>query len=70
VAEPSAWIEWFFLPSWAEHLRQHERATKHDQDTHAQAREFHRGVEPPEVSHFLAPVRSTRITSKTKGGAR
>lgn len=69
AANPSVWIEWFFLPSWAEHLRQHERATKHDQDIHARTRTFHRGAEPPEVSHFLAPVHSTRIASKTKGGA-
>ncbi|MEO3431905.1 MFS transporter [Inquilinus sp. CAU 1745] len=70
AAEPGAWIEWFFLPSWAEHLRQHERATKHDQDIHARAREFHLGAEPPEVSHFLAPLHSTQIVAKTKGGAR
>jgi hypothetical protein len=69
VAELSVWIEWFFLPSWAEHLRQHERVTKHDQDIHARVRQFHRGAEPPEVSHFLAPVQSTRIASKRKGGA-
>ena len=30
AADPAAWIEWFFLPSWAEHLRQHDRATKQD----------------------------------------
>lgn len=66
AADPGAWIEWFFLPSWAEHLRQHERATKHDQDIHARTRKFHRGAEPPQVSHFLAPVHSTR---KTKGVA-
>src|SRR3546814_4174676 len=48
AAEPSVWIEWFFLPSWDEHLRQHERATKHDQDIHARARQFHRGAERSE----------------------
>lgn len=69
AADPSVWIEWFFLPSWAEHLRQHERATKHDQDIHARTRTFHRGAEPPEVSHFLAPLHSMQIGSKTKGGA-
>ena len=69
AADPSVWIEWFFLPSWAEHLRQHERATKHDQDIHARARTFHRGAEPPEVSHFLAPLRAMQIGSKKKGGA-
>ncbi len=68
AAHPSAWIEWFFLPSWAEHLRQHERTTKHDQDVHARAREFHRGAEPPEVSHLLAP-HGMQIGSTTKEGA-
>jgi hypothetical protein len=68
-ADPSVWIEWFFLPSWAEHLRQHERATKHDQDIHARARKLHRGSAPPEVDHFLAPARSNWIGSRTKGGA-
>ena len=69
AAEPGAWIEWFFLPSWAEHLRQHERTTKHDQDIHARARAFHGGVEPPTVSHFLAPLRSAQIVAKTRRGA-
>ena len=64
AAEPAAWIEWFFLPSWAEHLRQHERATKRDQDIHARAREFHRGSGQPEVSHFLAPLRTPRTRSR------
>ncbi len=69
AADPGAWIEWFFLPSWAEHLRQHERATKQDQDIHAQARAFHGGVEPPTVSHFLAPFRPARIVAKTRRSA-
>ena len=70
AAEPGAWLEWFFLPSWAEHLRQHERTTKHDQDVHARARAFHRGAEPPEVSHFLAPLRIAQRVAKTQGGPR
>ena len=69
AAEPEAWIEWFFLPSWAEHLRQHERATKHDRDIQDRALKFHRGGEPPEVSHFLAPPRSARIKTKGQGGS-
>jgi hypothetical protein len=69
VAEASVWIEWFFLPSWAEHLRHHERATKQDQDIHVRAREFHRGAEPPYVSHLLAPLQSMQIGSTTKGDA-
>jgi predicted MFS family arabinose efflux permease len=66
AAEPKAWIEWFFLPSWAEHLRQHERVTKHDRDIQDLAVQFHRGAEPPEVSHFLAPLKSV-IVAKKKG---
>src|SRR3546814_4256322 len=54
-AEPRVWIEWFFVSSWAEHLRQHERATGHDQDVHDSVRAYHRGGIPPEVRHYLAP---------------
>lgn len=68
AADPSVWIEWFFLPSWAEHLRQHERATKHDQDVHARARKYHRGAEPPKVDHFLAALHAMQIGPTTKGG--
>lgn len=68
AADPCAWIEWFFLPSWAEHLRQHERATKHDMDIHARARDFHRGATPPEVRHFLAPLRPQKHTQISEGG--
>jgi MFS family permease len=57
AADPRSWTEWFFVSSWAEHLRQHERATRHDLDTHARTRAFHRGESPPEVRHHLAPAR-------------
>jgi MFS family permease len=59
AANPRIWTEWFFVSSWAEHLRQHERFTRADQDTHACVRAFHRGGSAPEVSHYLAPVRRT-----------
>ena len=55
-AEPRVWIEWFFVSSWVEHLRQHERATGHDQDVHDTVRAYHRGGIPPEVRHYLAPA--------------
>jgi MFS family permease len=57
AADPRAWTEWFFVSSWAEHLRQHERATRHDLDIHTRTRAFHRGESPPEVRHYLAPAR-------------
>jgi MFS family permease len=58
ASNPRVWTEWFFVSSWAEHLRQHERATRHDQDIHEQTRVFHRGQSEPEVRHYLAPVRT------------
>ncbi len=60
AAEPGIWCEWFFLPSWAEHLRQHERVTRHDQDLHDAVRAYHGGDAPPEVRHYLAPVLTAR----------
>ncbi|MGE5766874.1 MAG: MFS transporter [Bacteroidota bacterium] len=57
AADPRSWTEWFFVPSWAEHLRQHERATRHDHDIHTRARAFHRGKSAPQARHHLAPVR-------------
>ncbi|SDL24496.1 Predicted arabinose efflux permease, MFS family [Modicisalibacter muralis] len=72
AAEPAFWVEWFFVPSWAEHLRQHERVTRHDADIHRAARAYHRGETSPDVRHYLAPLRdSTRLRQKpeSKGGA-
>lgn len=57
AAEPDTWVEWFFVSRWAEHLRQHERVTRHDQDIHDAVRTYHRGEDPPEVRHYLAPAR-------------
>jgi len=57
AADPRIWLEWFLLPSWAEHLRQHARVTHHDIDQHQTARAFHQGEAAPEVRHFLAPLR-------------
>lgn len=54
-ADPRLWTEWFLVSSWAEHLRQHERTTKEDEDLHNSVRKFHRGPEKPRVRHFLAP---------------
>jgi len=54
----SNWIEWFLLPSWAEHLRQHGRTTDHDRELQMRVREFHLDDEPPRVRHLLAPRRA------------
>lgn len=52
---PARWFEWFLVPSWAEHLRQHERTTRHDRDIQEAVRAFHSGAKPPRVRHWLAP---------------
>lgn len=58
AAQPGIWIEWFFLSSWAEHLRQHERVTRHDQDIHDTVSAYHVGDASPEVRHYLASARA------------
>jgi MFS family permease len=54
AADPERVVEWFFVESWAEHLRQHRRVSKADADIQAGARRFHQGPEDPVVQHFLA----------------
>ncbi|WP_262297905.1 MFS transporter [Microvirga sesbaniae] len=60
AADPEHIVEWFFVESWAEHLRQHKRISKADADLQAEARQFHQGIEPPLVQHFLAVERPGR----------
>lgn len=47
-------LEHFIAESWLEHLRQHERVTKSDQDLQNAAKAFHIGDKPPSVRHLLA----------------
>jgi MFS family permease len=54
AATPGRYIETFLVESWAEHLRQHERVTIADRETEERAFAFHRGVGPPQVTHWIA----------------
>ena len=54
AAIPGKYIETFVVDSWAEHLRQHERMTVADRDLAGKASEFHKGDEPPKVTHWIA----------------
>jgi hypothetical protein len=56
-------LEWFFVESWAEHLRQHRRVSKADADLQAAVATFHAGPSPPKVSHYLALDRPARDRS-------
>ncbi|MEQ9258871.1 MAG: MFS transporter [Roseovarius sp.] len=55
VEEPEIWIESFHLPSWNEHLEQHERLTRNDADLQARVRAFDMRATGPVVRHFIAP---------------
>ena len=57
LANPKVWVEWFFLSSWAEHLRQHDRATVSDTALHDRVRGFHVGPGDPQIMHLLASSR-------------
>ncbi|MEO1657774.1 MAG: MFS transporter [Pseudomonadota bacterium] len=50
----SLWTEYFFVSSWLEHERQHERVTAHDRDLQDAVKAFHTGAEPPRVSHLIS----------------
>jgi MFS family permease len=54
TADPERIVEWFFVESWAEHLRQHRRVSKVDADIQAETRRFHQDPVDPMVQHFLA----------------
>jgi len=54
ASDPQRVVEWFFVESWAEHLRQHHRVSVADADLQAEAVRFHVGPGKPEVHHFLA----------------
>jgi MFS family permease len=53
-AEPGRIIEQFEVATWEEHLRQHERVTKRDQERLDDVRELTDPAHPPVVTHWLA----------------
>ena len=53
TTKPGRYLESFVVESWLEHLRQHERMTAADRAVQRVAHVFHRGGEPPRVTHFV-----------------
>jgi hypothetical protein len=53
IEDPTLYRETFLTGSWAEHLRQHTRATVEDRRIEEAVLAFHRGPEPPRVRHLL-----------------
>ena len=54
AAVPGRYVETFVVESWAEHLRQHDRAVAEDAAVVGRVRAFHRGDRPPRVAHWIA----------------
>jgi MFS family permease len=54
LADPGRYVETFFVESWAEHLRQHERMTNADRAVEDRIRAFHIEDRPPVVSHLIS----------------
>ena len=53
LESPGRYTEQFFSDSWLEHLREHQRNTMGDKALQDRVRAFHRGAQPPKVSHRL-----------------
>ena len=53
VEQPELLVEWFVVDSWAEHLRQHQRATARDAQLRAAVLRWHEGSAPPRARHLL-----------------
>ncbi|MGI8905233.1 MAG: MFS transporter [Candidatus Sumerlaeaceae bacterium] len=54
TSTPDLYVETFLVPSWIDHLRQHERMTVDDLAAEKRAMGFHSGDVPPEVVHYVA----------------
>lgn len=54
MADPDHYLETFVAPSWAEHLRQHERVTVEDQATEERAFAFQQQGVAPVAAHYIA----------------
>lgn len=53
AADPQQLVEWFVLPSWQEHLRQHRRASQAAAALQTRLHRLHQGPGKPLVRHLL-----------------
>ena len=53
VSSPQKQLETFFVESWAEHMRQHERVTVSDRLVEDKVNAFHVGDSPIVVRHLI-----------------
>lgn len=54
AADRQQLVEWFVLPSWQEHLRQHRRVSEAAVALQAQIHRLHQGPSKPMVRHLLS----------------
>jgi Transmembrane secretion effector len=64
AGDPTRILEQFVVASWDEHLRQHERVTRRDQDRLDQIRHMTDPAHPVTVTHWLVanPVKASPAT--------
>ncbi len=68
VAVPERIVELFVEQSWAAHLRHHDRVSGADRALQDAVVALHCGLEPPRVTHWLAPVAGIAGTSAPPDG--
>tara|TARA_R110000751_G_scaffold12818_12_gene43862 strand:- start:6697 stop:8355 length:1659 start_codon:yes stop_codon:yes gene_type:complete len=68
AADPERIVEWFMVESWAEHLRQHARASGFQADMQVAARRWHQGEAPPVVRHLIGLPPQDRRPPPTRAG--
>ncbi|WP_372018137.1 MFS transporter [Pseudoxanthomonas sp. 10H] len=56
AARPGVHLEYFFLASWHDHLRQHAHVTGEERALQDRLHRLHRGEALPQVRHFLGPA--------------
>lgn len=63
---PGKFVETFFVETWAEHMRQHDRMTAADRGISENARSFEVSPAGPEVTHWIYayPTRRSRLSRR------
>lgn len=65
-ADPRRYVETYEVASWAEHLRQHERATVADQEVESRALACQEPGKSPVVEHLVSARFLSASTSKSE----
>jgi hypothetical protein len=66
ASDPAHLTETFITESWLEYLRQRERFTASDVAIRDHVRSFHRGKEPPRISHMFFVKEVSELSSSSQ----